>query len=477
MLLVTDMATTLRFILKQLGIGLPPEDDLIINKEIRETNLTRCMVLSGICAPYALLCSCYFFGMPYLPNSMHPIWHNYLFILHLFMLFMFSWIFTYTLRLKNKKATTANSLRFLPNAAFLLLGLWGAIAAVYSQMLSSSIIPYFIVCMLISVMLLIRPIQALLMLSIIYYCFFLGISSIATDHQELSANLLNGLCLTIAAFGVTVIFWNNNMSKHRQQREVRRQQEELIHQYEELVQATKTLEKTNASKDRFFSILAHDLRGPITSTLALTELLEEGAFEEDIEERQNMYKLLQNSLDSSSKLLENVLLWSRNQEGVLNFRPAQLSVRQTAQFSINLLAAVAANKRIIIENLIDDQLSVYADADMINTVFRNLISNAIKFSHADGRVEVRGKAKVNEKGELFAVIEVIDFGVGMNQRTLNEIFSVEHKSILPGTNNEMGTGLGLVLCKDFVEKHKGTILVDSIENEGSKFIITLPGHD
>jgi two-component system sensor histidine kinase/response regulator len=255
---------------------------------------------------------------------------------------------------------------------------------------------------------------------------------------------------------------------------IKSQRKELEVNYKALLQSSEQLQEANKTKDKFFSILAHDLRGPISSTLALTDLLEEGMFEEDEVERKRMYKLLQTSLLTTGKLLENVLLWSRSQTGNITFNPKKIHLFDTIEANINLLKIMAAQKDIKISNLAATDITICGDEDMINTVFRNLISNAIKFTPNFGKIEIVSGSKVDEAGKEHVSISVIDYGVGMSDKILQSLFRADSKTATPGTNNETGTGLGLVLCREFVQKHEGDIHVESKEAEGSTFTVILP---
>lgn len=338
---------------------------------------------------------------------------------------------------------------------------WGALSSIYDQTIGTSLIAFLMACLVGTMSLLIRPLNLFFLLALTYVLFYFGLAKTQLDPHVFVFSSINGLCITLIAFALGIITWNSNMTRFIQGRL--------------LAQSTRELKKANTSKDKFFSILAHDLKGPISSTLALAQLLEGGSFEDDETERKKAYGLLQNSLYHSSKLLDNVLLWARNQGGNITYHPTQLNLHQTVESCIEVLKIVAAHKNITIRNLTDKQISVFADPDMIHTVFRNLLSNAIKFTPNFGQVEVLSDQIKDENSQKdFISITVIDHGIGMDNATLQHLFTIENKSTTLGTNNETGTGLGLVLCKDFIEKHGGSIQVQSNKNEGSRFTVTLP---
>jgi two-component system sensor histidine kinase/response regulator len=169
------------------------------------------------------------------------------------------------------------------------------------------------------------------------------------------------------------------------------------------------------------------------------------------------------------------LLWSRSQTGDIAFNPVQINLHECLQSNVEFLKIVSAQKDIKIHNEVDAGINVLADPDMMNTIFRNLISNAIKFTPNFGKVEITSKvSSLNGFNDNAVSLTIVDYGVGMGEKTLKNLFSVSNKIAMPGTNNEKGTGLGLVLCKEFIEKHAGSIQAESVEKQGSKFTINLP---
>lgn len=456
----------------------PALEQMIIEEEVRTANLSRGILITGLFIPIAVVIHLYFsFGnFSVKPASAGPV--NGFYLMNIFMGLLSIALFLTGIWLKRSKKEQQLLTVLYPHLIFFIFASGGALCSVYDQAMDRSIITFLLACLLNAATLLIRPLHLLFYLLAIYCGLCYGVYLTQPDSDKVLLTAIDGLCVVAVAYAIAYIFWDNSMTRFKQDRLIKSQKLVLIHQHEKLSQSNLKLEKSNASKDQFFSILAHDLRGPLNSAIALTKFLEEGLFEADHEERQKMYSLLQNSLNNSSKLLENVLLWSTNQAGVLNFKPMLLNVYDTVQSSVDILKIVAAHKHIEIINLIPQELNITADLDMIHTVFRNLLSNAIKFTPNFGSVEIRSEMLVNEKtGQESVRISVIDYGVGMSHKTLTNLFRIEKKMIGLGTNNETGTGLGLVLCKDFIEKHEGSIIVESKENEGSKFMITLPGRN
>ncbi|MCX2453681.1 HAMP domain-containing sensor histidine kinase [Pedobacter sp. PLR] len=448
----------------------PALDKMIMEDEVSSTNLVRCITITGLFVPITLIIHLYFRFGNFKVGPEETTWLNDLFFLNMLMGPVCLFLSLTGLFLKFTRREYSLMSKLLPHLVFFVFAICGALCAIFGQSLDNAIITFMLACVLNAATILIRPLYAAIYFILIYCFFCYGVTLTQPDQNTILFNAIDGLCVIAVSFVISWVLWNNNMTRFKQDRLIQSQKQILEYQYEKLTIANEELEDTNSSKDQFFSILAHDLRGPLNSALALTTFLEEGAFEEDTEERKKTYNLLQNSLSNSAKLLENVLLWSTNQAGILNFKPCTLDVLETLKSSIDVLKIVAAQKNIEIINNVPGKIMISADVDMIHTVFRNLLSNAIKFTPNFGSVEINAEIL-----DTAVRISVIDYGVGMSSKTLSNLFRIEKKMPGRGTNNETGTGLGLVLCKDFIEKHEGSIVVESKENEGSKFIITLPG--
>ena len=239
---------------------------------------------------------------------------------------------------------------------------------------------------------------------------------------------------------------------------------------EDLTRTKEQLEKINSEKDKFFSIIAHDLRSPLSSFVGLTKLMSEefGSFEPD--EMKEMIMEMTKSSANVYKLLENLLEWSRLQRGVMKFEPSSVDLSYIIEQNIALQKESANLKNIKLHNLVDKKCHIEADVTMLNTIFRNLLSNAIKFTPRNGEVKIG--AYPSEDGN-YAVIYVQDTGIGIEKENIDKIFSIEHKVSRPGTEGEPSSGLGLLLCKEFVEKHQGRIWVESEVGKGTTFYFTL----
>ncbi len=245
--------------------------------------------------------------------------------------------------------------------------------------------------------------------------------------------------------------------------------EEIRFENEERKRVVHELEQVNVSKDKLFSIISHDLRGPISSLIMTTELLIH--YYEKFDRASLEAKLKQNLTASKQifNLFENLLSWAKSQLGKIEFEPERVDFYDVLSEVCPLMQSQADNKKITILFDNDKHAEVYADKAMLETILRNLISNAIKFTPGDGTVEIKGERK---NGSF--VISVNDTGIGMKQEDIDKLFRIDVHYTAVGTEKEKGTGLGLILSKEFVEKNNGSIWVESQLGKGSTFTFTLP---
>ncbi|NJK93569.1 MAG: hypothetical protein HC905_00350 [Bacteroidales bacterium] len=244
---------------------------------------------------------------------------------------------------------------------------------------------------------------------------------------------------------------------------------EIKQQKEEILDQKNQLEIANATKDKFFSILAHDLRSPFNSLIGFSELLVTEIQKGNQEKYSRYAGIIRQSINDVFNLVENLLTWSRSQSKNITFNPEQLQLYPLVESCLNLFANSAENKGIALKMNIPDNQIVYADEDMVLTILRNLITNAIKFSKRGDRITITSKTE----GDWVAV-SVSDTGVGMEQDVIARLFKEGENVKTTGTDKEKGTGLGLMLCKEFIEFHKGGIGVESQIGVGSTFYFTLP---
>jgi len=260
---------------------------------------------------------------------------------------------------------------------------------------------------------------------------------------------INGACVRV--FGVF------------QDIEEKRQTEEILKLNE------KRLQELNETKDTFFSIIAHDLKSPFNSIMGFSEILAEQIQEKDYDGIDEYARIIYDSSKRAMDLLLNILEWSRVQTGRISFDPIKIDVNLLVDDVINLLNDAASQKTILIQKAIRQNVYIFGDKDMVGTIFRNLISNAIKFTQPNGEIMI----SMSESPD-YSTFSVTDNGVGIKAANIEKLFRIDESITTDGTEHERGTGLGLILCKEFVEKHGGKIWVKSTEGSGSTFSFTMP---
>ncbi len=231
----------------------------------------------------------------------------------------------------------------------------------------------------------------------------------------------------------------------------------------------KELQVLSAEKDRFFSIIAHDLRSPFNSFLGLTRMLVDDLHVLDLKEIKEIALILRNSAANVYGLLENLLEWATIQRGMAGFHPRSLLLMNFMENSLHAMKEFAITKGIGISYDVPDDLMLSADANMLGSVFRNLISNALKFTHKGGTVTVSAK----DQGNGNVLIAIQDNGIGMSSEMVDRLFRLDRQTGRKGTEGEASSGLGLIICKDFVEKHGGRLWAESEEGKGSVFYLLI----
>lgn len=261
-----------------------------------------------------------------------------------------------------------------------------------------------------------------------------------------------------------------NMLLMNKQEEILAQQSEIEKHKFELERKAQSLLELNATKDRFFSIISHDLKNPFNSILGVSDVLMDSKERIKDPEVQQYIEVLNSASKKSYRLLLNLLEWARLQSNDIVCNPVKLDLKEVIEENLVLVEAQVLKKglKIKFEYSEDVDYHVLADTHMINATLRNLISNAIKFTKK-GTIEIVLTCSQDAK-----IINVIDSGIGMSRKYVDELFQIDKNISTPGTDSEQGTGLGLILCKEFVEKNGGNISVGSILNKGSVFTVRLP---
>jgi signal transduction histidine kinase len=229
------------------------------------------------------------------------------------------------------------------------------------------------------------------------------------------------------------------------------------------------LKELITTKDKFFNIVAHDLKNPFTSLLGSSELLIDNINSMSVENIRKLALILNDSARSGFSILQNLLDWSRSQTGLLIYNPEDTNLKSIIDENIENLKLQTSTKGISLTADLTDKIIIHSDRNMINTVLRNLLSNAVKYTHKNGKVVVEVLQSSKE-----IMVSVKDTGTGMTKEKVDSLFRLENSLSTPGTEKEQGTGLGLKLCKEFTERLGGRIWVVSKEGQGSEFKFTIP---
>jgi PAS domain S-box-containing protein len=244
---------------------------------------------------------------------------------------------------------------------------------------------------------------------------------------------------------------------------------ELAQLNSQLAESERRLQDLNISKDKLFSIVAHDLKGPFQPLLGLSDILVEDYDNLTHEEQVKFIKEMNNSLKNQYKLVENLLDWSRLQTGRMPYNPEKINLFETAESNFQMFRPKSEIKNILLFNDVPQNIFVFADVYMLQSIIQNLVSNSIKFTDSGGTIAIKAKSDGDK-----VIISISDTGVGISKSDIDKIFRIDMQYTTLGTEKEKGTGLGLIICKELVERNGGKIWIESEINKGSEFFITLP---
>ena len=293
--------------------------------------------------------------------------------------------------------------------------------------------------------------------------------------MEKSGRINYWLTAGVVAAGLIIFFSLRYYNRQRvrllnaRNQTIQHQNDELRATNERLAQSEQYLRQTNATKDKFFSIISHDLKSPLNSLTGFLQILDIQVDVFSPEELKAFAKDINKSVKNLLDLLDNLLLWSRSQTGTIEYVPQSLNLSEAVADNLNLMHAAAQKKGVRLQADPDGNLRVYADQNMLNSVLRNLLSNAIKFTPSGGSVVVGASARGGH-----VEVSVRDNGIGMSPSALEHLFRLDAYHTTPGTDAEKGNGLGLILCQEFVEKNGGTLRVESTKGQGTTFRFTVP---
>lgn len=276
------------------------------------------------------------------------------------------------------------------------------------------------------------------------------------------------MILIFIVFLFTAILFKQNKDKVKMNSLLTLKGLQIEEKNKEILDQHKNLEELNNTKDKFFSIIGHDLKNPMNSIIGFSDLLSENYNKYDDEKRSKFINIIRNSAHRSNELLENLLTWAQSQSNTIEFNPTKVSLKKSIEEVFGLLQIQASKNGISLQSNFAVNCDVIADKNMLLTILRNLVSNAIKFSNHNSVVSI-----IVTPHDKFCEITVKDTGEGIPENEIEFLFDMHNKNKIT-KNSKSGSGIGLVLCKDFVEKNGGKIWVNSKINEGSEFTFTLP---
>ncbi|MCK5465011.1 MAG: hypothetical protein KAI95_18420, partial [Bacteroidales bacterium] len=293
--------------------------------------------------------------------------------------------------------------------------------------------------------------------------------------RSIPAYIIYALLLVFIIYGYTRIrTYRLEQLRKMLENQVEERTREIARQKEEIESQRDSLQELNATKDRLFRIIAHDLKNPMTALMSITQSLTMAYHELEETDREEAILQVDKAAGDLLRLLDNLLQWTTSQTGKMPFNPERFDLSVSANESHSLAVPLARKKKILLESNIPEGSWVKADRNMISTVFRNLLSNAIKFTPERGRVTLELKHFSEEDGPDYYEVTVSDSGIGIPKDRLDQLFRMDNTWTTRGTANESGTGLGLLLCYDFVIRNHGSIRAESETGKGSRFIFTIP---
>ena len=289
------------------------------------------------------------------------------------------------------------------------------------------------------------------------------------NFRNLLLVVLGGLVMIVA---VITYFYRNKLNLTRQlaesNKEILQLNEQLLIKNQNLEKSEAELRQLNHVKDKFFSIIAHDLKNPFGTIIHYSEILLEDFETMNDDEKKFFIVEFKNASEQIYNLFDNLLRWSTSQAGVLEVNKVEIVLKDLVEKTFDALNLHAQKKNIKLINVVDNDAEIFADKDMVGTVIRNLVSNAIKFSPDKGEIKVDAKI-ING----FIEVAVQDYGIGISQEDINKLFRLDVPASSIGPSENKGTGLGLILCKEFIEKNGGSIRCESELNRGTKFVFTV----
>lgn len=441
----------------------------LIHDEIRKENNRRVLILAIIAIPISIIHIILFYSQLSESSGVEFKWRTGIIFSHFAIIAGLSFISFISHFFSKKKygSTTFSNIAVHLLMIFLLGG--GAIIATIDQLVTNSITPFFVTCIIGSIVILMKPIQSIIYYTASYVVFYYLITITQKDPNILSSNHVNGITIVGVGICLSVIFWRNYILRLKQDKLIEKQKKELETNLEKLTYFSNELKESNATKDKLFSLIAHDLKSPLSSVIGITELSPEIIEEMSMTEIKNIFFQLNKEAHSSIELINKLHEWSISQLKKIYPSIKKIPLRHIIQESIESTKNLSNSKNIEITNCVNENYNIFADYSMSHSILKNIIMNSLKFTKREGKIEI----EAHPKNGMIEII-ISDNGIGIKADQLNNLFKLTNQKVSYGTENEKGTGLGLQICKEFVELNNGEIWANSTFGVGTSFHILLP---
>lgn len=432
--------------------------------EMLQTNLFRAFVLSLIYIPIRLIQVMLHLQNNYLVRENEVLWRNEKIQIHimLFLLIIALAVLSHILWRKQSKAFFIKAV--VAVAVSVVTISMGIFYTIIDQKVSvNSITPFLVACTIVSMFFLMSPLYSFLVYLFAYFLLISIMKSFQTDELNVLLIQEKAITVVIINFCMSFVLWIGYMNNFKQKLHIAEQKKILELKNGELIES-------NEIKNKLFTILSHDIRQPLASILNLTELLEE--IRQMDPEYYEIISHIKKQMNNSFSLVDNLLDWCRHQNEGFLYRPEKVKLIDLVDDNLLMILPQANLKEIRIINDLEknSELIVYVDREMMNLVIRNLLSNAIKYTPRGGLIQID-----SEQSMYAAILVIKDNGIGIDESRMEKLFVAKNRMLSTiGTEGERGTGLGLHLCGEFVQKNKGDIWANSLVGEGSAFYISMP---
>lgn len=443
-----------------------------IDSEIKLRNLNRVSIASVMATPFILIHVLYF-GLNIKDNcSIEMVWRSHIFYSHIALSSFLMIIFIVSYIIKKRLLKTKFNYNLLIDFSIFIMIIFGVVISAFDQYVTNSITPYILAAVFVAIIFIKNPKKMFVIHSIGLFIFYYVHRQYQQNEDVFMSNFVNAISISGISIILSLLFWNAFVLGEKQKKLIEEQKQQLETQLVISKKSAQELTIANKSKNRFFSIIAHDLRNPIGSIMNLLTLITDPSFSntQTKEEKDDVLIELQKSANSTYNLLENLLFWAKSQEKQMDYNPQNNLISEIVKDVIPVFSLQISEKKIGLQlNYYPNTISVFADKEMLKTILRNLISNALKFSYSLSQIVLEAS-----ETDDFVIITIEDFGVGIPDIDKPKLFTVDEKVSTSGVNNEKGSGLGLILCREFMDYHDGSIRVCNKQTPGSLFQLKFP---